>query len=63
MITERTLRKWRGEALRLSCDAIKDPERNFNRPAVELILAATSHRILRLTQELLDQHLLRKEMK
>jgi len=51
MITERTLRKWRKEVLE------------------EIVILASSgdkrrleirQRVLRLTQELLDQHLLRK---
>ena len=56
MITERTLRKWRGESLhRIQCIE------NY-RPMSDLV-KEENERILRLTQELLDQHLLRKEMK
>ena len=63
-ITERTLRKWRTDALKeksaialfktsgLSMDSPASNVRNIE----ELYL-----RILRMTQELLDQHLLRKE--
>jgi len=50
MITERTLKKWRMEALAQD----EDP------PLVHEVLKTLSERILRLTQELLDQHLLRK---
>ena len=58
-ITERTLKKWRGEALEaevemkeMECPAAWASERR------EL-----SQRILRLTQVLLDQHLLEKVKK
>jgi hypothetical protein len=50
MITERTLRKWRKEALGL----LQSPE-NLSETYKEVL-----ERILRLTQELLDQHLIRK---
>ena len=56
MITERTLRKWRGEAI----GAI-DELREWDSDAERTKELRTSHeRILRMTQELLDQHLLRK---
>lgn len=48
MITERTLRKWRQEALK----RLEVGYHQLEREELE--------RILRLTQELLDQHLLRK---
>jgi len=56
MITEKTLRKWRAEALR---------ERNLLMFPDPTILTTTrevetQERILRLTQELLDHHLMRK---
>ena len=53
-ITERTLRKWRKEALE---------SREALYPALDASQASKlefANRILRLTQELLDQHLLRK---
>ena len=58
-ITERTLKKWRGEALKERSE-VKRLEiiHDDYRPAIERI-----NRILRLTQELLDQHLLRKEVR
>jgi len=52
MVTERTLRKWRKEALHKIAELGKDA--HFA-PTVEV-----NERILRLTQELLDQHLIRK---
>lgn len=58
-ITERTLKKWRGEALHLrkvlfGWDSVAEltSERR-----------TMTERILRMSQELLDQHLLRKETK
>jgi len=52
MITERTLRQWRKDALKFKQDMRTVLEAT---PAIELC-----ERILRLTQELLDQHLMRK---
>ena len=51
MITEKTLRRWRADALKYphSLDAAQTEK------GLEM-----SERILRLTQELLDQHLMRK---
>ncbi len=53
-ITERTLKKWRTEAL-------EGEEHNAALSTKEW--KAFCERILRLTQELLDQHLLRKAKK
>jgi len=55
MISKRQLTKWRKEALR----------RSFNMDTQEPVrtLQHFSDRILKLTQELLDQHMLRKEDK
>ena len=60
-ITERTLKKWRGEALNdviapnvLSTHCGVDYEAHIDE------VKTLSERILRMTQELLDQHLLRK---
>jgi len=55
MITKRTLERWRKDALQLQQDC-KDPHLPENPIIVELC-----KRILRLTMELLDIHLLRKE--
>ena len=55
-ITERTLRKWRKEAL---TNIKNDYGYGANDP-VRTLLFKTQERILRMTQELLDQHLLRK---
>lgn len=54
MITERTLKRWRREALVLMLDGgcVSLGER----PVKELL-----ERIIKMTQELLDQHLLRKD--
>lgn len=56
MITERTLRRWRGDALKELAE-LKDWDSvtEFTKERRQ-----TAERILRLTQELLDQHLLRK---
>lgn len=51
MITERVLRKWRKEALQFKEDIKDMPEAV---PTIELC-----NRILRMTQELLDNYLLR----
>ena len=56
MITERTLRKWRKEALRAHSAWDRVEESLMYRKDMRETLS----RILRLTQELLDQHLLRK---
>ncbi len=51
-ITERTLRKWRKEALRVKAyENTDEPIRTLQHYAM---------RILRMTQELLDAHLIRK---
>lgn len=58
-ITERTLRNWRGEALRKVLELHKWDSESENTQVIRQL----SQRVLRLTQELLDQHLLRKEKK
>ena len=55
MITERTLKKWRREALVFREDIKSMVE---TEPTVELC-----DRILRMTQILLDQHLLQREVR
>lgn len=62
MITERTLRRWRREALlgmqMKHTTPVISPE-EFN---VQVLMDnELNNRILRLTQELLDQYLVRKE--
>lgn len=52
MISERTLRKWRSEALK-SNDLLK---KGFTDDNLKILVK----RILKLTQELLDQHLIRR---
>jgi len=54
MISERTLRKWRKEALEF-----KDNVRTMGAQA-EPVIELCNH-ILKMTQELLDQHLLRRK--
>ncbi len=58
MITERTLRKWRKESLKetLSYNSLSD---NDSKEKISWINELNT-RILRMTQELLDQHLLRR---
>ena len=55
-ISERTLRKWRREAL----SNIKNDYGYGSSDPVRTLLFKTQERILKMTQELLDQHLLRK---
>ena len=55
-ITERTLRKWRKEAL----TKITTPPMLDTLNHVYSVAEQMQDRILRMTQELLDQHLLRK---
>ena len=57
MITERTLRNWRKEALESQKEQSNHPSQQAH------IIIPYAERILRMTQELLDQHLLRKESK
>jgi hypothetical protein len=58
MITERTLRNWRRDALSKNYDGVvrNDPE-SVN--TIVLYLQELNERILRLTQELLDNHLMK----
>ena len=59
MITERTLKKWRKEAL-----VDSDLEIASNETAVDglkIVVKALSNRILRMSQELLDQHSIRRD--
>ena len=58
-ITERTLKNWRGEALN-EIRFIKTKAVDYAQIVKENTI---QQRILRMTQELLDQHLLRKEKK
>jgi hypothetical protein len=58
MVTERTLKRWRKEALKLKSDA---PDPNVTKlTPLEFISLELVNRILRMTQELLDLHLIRK---
>lgn len=61
MITERTLRKWRREALEdvKAINKVDKPDYPLTRKERTMV----NDRILRMTQELLDQHLLRKEVR
>ena len=58
MITERMLKKWRKEALR---DYNPDEKDHFDRTRITFLLEDANNHILKMTQELLDQHLLRRE--
>jgi len=55
MITERTLRQWRKDALKSVASRHSMDTTQKNDLEVQI-----SERILRLTQELLDQHLIKK---
>ena len=58
MISERTLRKWRKEALQKYTPDEKD---HLDRARIALLLENANNHILIMTRELLDQHLLRRE--
>jgi len=61
MITERTLRKWRKEALKgYQVDSSTVEGDNFI-DGMQRYICELHERTLKLTQELLDQHLLRRE--
>jgi transposase-like protein len=64
MITERTLRKWRREALE-TLQGTESIRNIYEGTAAGLAkeYIETQQRVLRMTQELLDQHLLRKEIR
>ena len=56
MITERTLRRWRKDALREGLITIIEDQKDQH-----IYWLECQQRILRLTQELMDLYLLRKE--
>jgi hypothetical protein len=58
MITERTLRRWRRDSLSLKDAAELTQDAKFTVTTEHI--KEIHERILRLTQELLDQHLMRK---
>ena len=61
MISERTLKRWRREAL--NAESKRSDLRRLHEGSVPVLLEAyieLNERILRMTQELLDQHLVRK---
>lgn len=55
-ITERTLKKWRKEALLINEAMDREPTHPVSPPLAKALL----ERVVRMTQELLDQHLIRK---
>ena len=60
MITERTIKKWRKEALmQLEVTPLKSNRTTLI--PLGLIASTFADRILRMTQEMLDMHLLRKK--
>jgi len=59
-ITERTLRRWRRDAL---AERIEVRTLHGVEVVYDAVLDQTLERVLRMTQELLDQYLLRKEKK
>ena len=59
MISERLLRKWRKEILKIEYNPI--PEVIKGADSVQKTIDILGERILKLTQELLDQHLLNKK--
>ena len=60
MITERTLKRWRKEALEtlIYIESINHDQVKFN-PMETMLLKASDH-VIHTTQELLDLHLIRK---
>ena len=60
-ITERTLKKWRREALAFG-DNTYESDMNRGMVPVNEVMSLYD-RILRMTQELMDQYLLRKEVR
>lgn len=58
-LSERTLRKWRKEALQTDDNDLRITYRSTSQDLVEAYIKA-QQKILRLTQELLDNHLLSK---
>ena len=61
MITERTLRKWRKEALKGYQIRSIAKEGSNAITEMEIYIDALQRRILTMSQELLDQHLLRRK--
>lgn len=63
MITERTLKKWRREALN-DCNTMNElSQEELNASKLLSKIEQLSNQVLRMTQILLDQHLLRKEVR
>lgn len=62
MITERTLKKWRRDALRTMANA-EDTKQMFSEtsPGLAKAYIREQEKILQMTQELLDQHLMRRK--
>lgn len=61
MISERTLKKWRKESLRGDLLDSKIKNEDDIVICMEVCIAELHERVLRLTQELLDQHLMRRK--
>uniref|UniRef100_A0A6H1ZBV3 Uncharacterized protein n=1 Tax=viral metagenome TaxID=1070528 RepID=A0A6H1ZBV3_9ZZZZ len=59
MISERLLRKWRKEVLSLSQSIFREKEHSINMGTETM--KSICNRMLQMTQELLDQHLLNKK--
>ena len=64
MITERTLKKWRREAL-IQCKTREETKELYKGTAEGLAkgYVECQEKVLRMTQILLDQHLLRREVR
>ena len=61
MITEKTIRKWRKEALKAVQHAeVTEAMFADTSPSLARAYLNDQHKILRMTQELLDQHLIAK---
>ena len=58
MISKRTLEKWRREALLAHTDLTKD--KSYTHSSTAYIAVSMCSKIIAITQELLDQHLLKR---
>lgn len=58
MLTQRTIRKWRGEALKISYQIRMAKPDALKRNSWESVTLQLVDQVLRLTQDLLDLHLL-----
>lgn len=58
MLTQRTIKKWRGEALKISYQIREAKPDALKHNSWEYVTLQLANQVLRLTQDLLDLHLL-----